>query len=89
MLLILPRRDTGVNTHQPTFPICGNAGGAHCRRGSVHAKATWPILAETAWGNDLACLRSQTRHFIVVIASHGNGRAKCHAHNFGTLAETA
>ena len=72
-----------------TFPICGNAVGAHCRHASVHAKATRSIPAETARGNDLAGLRSQTRHFILVAASDGNGRAKCHAHNAGTSAETA
>src|ERR1017187_707446 len=73
----------------PTFPMCGNACGANCRNGSVHAQATWSIPAETAWGNDLVRLRSQTRHFILVAASDGNGRAKCHAHNAGTSFETA
>jgi hypothetical protein len=87
--LILRSRASSSQRSKQTFPTCGKSVGAHCRHGSVHAKATRSIPAETARGNDLGRLRSETWHFIVIVASHGNGRSKCYDHNSGPSFEAA
>ena len=84
----LTKKASHVNTHWAKFPICGNAGGAHCRHGSVHAKATRTISAAAARGNDPARFRPQDWNFVLIAASDGNGRAKCDAQNLRIHSKT-
>src|SRR6266496_1507755 len=53
------------------FPYVGTHWQQAAAHGSVPAKAAWSIPAETARGDDLACFRPQTRHFILIAASDG------------------
>lgn len=71
------------------FPYVGTFATHTARHGSVPAKATWSIPAETARGDDLAHFCSQDWGFILIAASDGDGRAKRYAHNSGTPVETA
>ena len=58
---------------QAIFPICGKCVAAHCGHGSVLAKTTWPVPAKAAWAAELDRLRPQAGHFLLVVATDGNG----------------
>ncbi len=71
-----------------TFLICEKRDGAHFHRGIVIAKTTRPVSTEKAWRIELSCFCAKNRNLIGVVASNGNGRAKCDAQNFGTHSKT-